>query len=63
VSRQQCNPSATGRSRRRATRHGHHIRDTQIGGIITARRAKSAIRNTKHFSDLTVGAVNPWELN
>jgi predicted nucleic acid-binding protein len=37
------------------------IRDTQIAGIVQARRARLATRNTKHFSDLSVEVVNPWE--
>jgi predicted nucleic acid-binding protein len=36
------------------------IRDTQIAGIVIARRAKLATRNIKHFADLTVEVVNPW---
>lgn len=37
------------------------LRDTQIAGIVQARRAKIATRNTKHFSDLNVEVINPWE--
>jgi toxin FitB len=37
------------------------IRDTQIAGIVLARRAKFATRNIKHFSDLTIEIMNPWE--
>jgi predicted nucleic acid-binding protein len=37
------------------------IRDTQIAGIVIARRAKLATRNIKHFSDLSVEVVNPWQ--
>lgn len=39
------------------------IRDTQIAGIVLARRAKLATRNIKHFSDLGAEVVNPWEVN
>jgi toxin FitB len=38
------------------------IRDTQIAGIVIARRAKLATRNIKHFSDLSVEVVNPWQV-
>ncbi len=37
------------------------MRDTQIAGIALARRATIATRNQRHFEDLTVSVVNPWE--
>lgn len=37
------------------------IRDTQIAGIAQARRATIATRNVRHFDDLTVAVINPWE--
>ncbi len=37
------------------------MRDTQIVGIVLARRATLATRNVKHFADLTAEVVNPWE--
>ena len=37
------------------------MRDTQIAGIALARRAAIATRNTRHFSDLSVDVVNPWD--
>ena len=37
------------------------FRDTQIAGIVLARRAILATRNVKHFLDLDVPVVNPWE--
>lgn len=37
------------------------MRDTQIAGIALARRAAIATRNTRHFSDLAVDVVNPWD--
>ena len=37
------------------------IRDTQIAGIVIARRAKLATRNVKHFADLSADVVNPWD--
>lgn len=36
------------------------IRDVQIAGIATARRATLATRNTRHFADLDVELVDPW---
>ena len=39
------------------------IRDTQIAGIALARRASLATRNIRHFSDLNIPVVNPWELH
>ena len=38
------------------------MRDTQIAGIVIARRAALATRNVKHFADLTAEVVNPWEV-
>lgn len=37
------------------------MRDTQIAGIVMARRAEFATRNVKHFSDLNVAVINPWD--
>jgi predicted nucleic acid-binding protein len=37
------------------------MRDTFIAGIALARRATLATRNTRHFDDLTVAVINPWE--
>lgn len=37
------------------------MRDTQIAGIVVARRARFATRNVKHFSDLDVDVINPWD--
>lgn len=37
------------------------MRDTQIAGIVIARRAEFATRNVRHFSDLNVDVLNPWE--
>jgi toxin FitB len=38
------------------------MRDTQIAGIVIARRAEFATRNLRHFSDLNVDVINPWEV-
>jgi toxin FitB len=37
------------------------MRDTQIAGIALARRATLATRNVKHFRDLKVPVIDPWE--
>ena len=37
------------------------FRDTQIAGIALARRAVLATRNVRHFADLSVQVLNPWE--
>ena len=37
------------------------MRDTQIAGIALARRATIATRNIRHFRDLNVPVVDPWE--
>jgi toxin FitB len=37
------------------------MRDSQIAGIVIARRAALATRNVKHFADITAEVVNPWE--
>jgi toxin FitB len=39
------------------------MRDTQIAGIVVARRATLATRNIKHFADLDIALINPWESN
>lgn len=36
------------------------IPDTQIAGIVIARRAALATRNVRHFSDIDAPVVNPW---
>ena len=37
------------------------FRDTQIAGIALARRATLATRNVRHFADLAIQVLNPWE--
>ena len=37
------------------------FRDTQIAGIVVAHKAALATRNVRHFLDLSVSVVNPWE--
>src|SRR6516165_8456515 len=36
------------------------MRDTQIAGIVLARRATLATRNIRHFADLKISIINPW---
>jgi toxin FitB len=52
-----------GRLAARRTREGRpvEVRDTQIAGIALVRRATLATRNVRHFHDLQVRIVNPWE--
>lgn len=45
--------------RRRAGR-SVDFRDTQIAGIALARNGTLATRNTKHFEDLSVPVIDPW---
>jgi toxin FitB len=37
------------------------LRDSMIAGIALASHATLATRNVKHFDDLSVSVVNPWE--
>jgi predicted nucleic acid-binding protein len=37
------------------------MRDTQIAGIALARRATLATRNVRHFRNLKVPVVDPWQ--
>jgi predicted nucleic acid-binding protein len=37
------------------------LRDTMIAGIALAQRATLATRNVRHFDDLSVPVVNPWQ--
>ena len=36
------------------------LRDTLIAGIALARGAQLATRNTRHFSDTSIGLINPF---
>jgi predicted nucleic acid-binding protein len=47
-------------TRRRSGRSGE-LRDTMIAGIALAQRATLATRNVRHFDDLTVPVVDPWQ--
>lgn len=37
------------------------LRDTMIAGIVLTSGAALATRNTRHFADLSIALVNPWE--
>jgi hypothetical protein len=47
-------------AQRQAAGRTVEIRDVQIAGIATARRAQLATRNTRHFSDLGIALIDPW---
>jgi toxin FitB len=36
------------------------MRDTQIAGIVLARRGTLATRNVRHFADLKISIIDPW---
>lgn len=38
------------------------IREVQIAGITTVRRATLATRNTRHFEATGINLINPWRL-
>lgn len=48
-------------ARRRRKGRPVEIRDTQIAGIALSRNATLATRNVRHFRDLGVALVDPWE--
>ncbi len=48
-------------SMRKAKGRPVDMRDTFIAAIAQARRATLATRNLRHFEDLDVPVVNPWE--
>lgn len=47
-------------ARRRQAGRSVELRDTMIAGIAITHRATLATRNTRHFSDLPIPAVDPW---
>jgi len=53
--------AATISAKLRSVGRSVEIRDVQIAGIVAARRATLATRNTKHFFDIGVLLVNPWD--
>jgi hypothetical protein len=47
--------------KRRSVGRPVESRDTMIAGIALAQRATLATRNSRHFGDLTVPVVDPWQ--
>ena len=47
-------------ARRRCNGRPIEIRDVQIAGIVAARKARLATRNTRHFEALGLIIVDPW---
>jgi predicted nucleic acid-binding protein len=47
-------------ARRRSRGKPIEIRDTLIAGIVLSRRAEFATRNVRHFADLDLPVVDPW---
>ena len=47
--------------RKRAGRPAE-VRDTMIAGIVLANRATLATCNTRHFQDLPLSVISPWEI-
>jgi toxin FitB len=47
-------------ARRRRAGRPVEIRDAQIAGIVSCRRATLATRNIRHFADLGITLVDPW---
>lgn len=48
-------------AQRRAVGRPVDMRDTFIAGIVLAHRATLATRNTRHFQDLPVRVIDPWQ--
>ena len=48
-------------ARRQSAGRPVDIRDTQIAGITLARHATLATRNTRHFADLKINVIDPWQ--
>ncbi len=46
---------------RRRVGRPREVRDTMIAGIALAQRATLATRNVRHFDDLDVPVVDPWQ--
>lgn len=48
-------------ARRRQSGRSVDFRDSQIAGIVVSRGAKLVTRNLRHFADLAVEVINPWD--
>lgn len=46
---------------RQRSGRGGELRDTMIAGIALAQHATLATRNVRHFDDLAVPVVDPWQ--
>jgi predicted nucleic acid-binding protein len=53
--------AATLMARRQQSGRPGELRDSMIAGIALATRATLATRNTRHFEELSLSVVNPWE--
>ena len=51
--------ASIGAQRRRVGRPVE-VRDVQIAGIVAARKATLATRNSRHFEGLGITLINPW---
>ena len=47
-------------ARQRQTGRPVEIRDVQIAGIVAARKATLATRNTRHFEGTGIALIDPW---
>ena len=47
-------------ARRQAGGKPVDLRDVEIAGIVSTRRATIATRNVRHFEDLGIDVVDPW---
>jgi predicted nucleic acid-binding protein len=39
------------------------VRDVQIAGIVSARKATLATRNVRHFEGIGVSLIDPWSIS
>ncbi len=53
--------AATISARQRRAGRPVEVRDVQIAGIAAARKASLATRNGRHFEDLGIALIDPWE--
>ncbi len=56
-----ANEAAELAARRQRAGRPIDIRDTQIAGIALVRHAMLATRNTRHFADLEINVIDPWQ--
>jgi toxin FitB len=59
--REAAQEAASCAAERRAVGKPVDFRDIEIAGIVSARRATLATRNVRHFQDLKIELVDPWE--